>query len=105
MPFITLPLLNEALNIQSTPYWVDDEFPEDSERGWGTPLGTKWGPMSKETKQLMSKNHTKCWRGKTLSSEHREKIRQTKLAMPDVTCSSCGKTMKKPNFIKYNHTL
>ena len=35
----------------------------------------------------------------------REKIRQTKLAMPDVTCSSCGKTMKKPNFIKYNHTL
>lgn len=84
---------------------LDFKIPSEAEKTWGSIKGTKWGPMSEETKQLMRENHTRYWQGKTLSPEHREKIRQTKMKEPQLTCSSCGKTMNKPNFVKYGHSL
>ena len=110
MPFITLPLLDEALNIQSTPYWVDDGIPEDVEytvgawkQGSGIYNSFYGKKHTKETKALWKKNRTAWNKGKRGLQKDTPKVTSKKHIRR--TCTKCGKTMNNANIFRWGHSL
>lgn len=54
-------------------------------------------------KTLSDPNYVHPNKGRKLSADHLEKMRQANLQSPKLTCSNCGKTMDVRNFNKYKH--